>query len=94
MQSAEQPQVPALLCLVSAANSGDPRDVLVLGQGLPGLSSSPAPLLPVRGSLAALHAALLVHIDPGHPWQSVRLLHQRQLSTPAIHHLELRLEVS
>lgn len=91
MQSAE---VPALLCLVSATNSGDPRDVLVLGQGFPGLSSSPVPLLPVRGSLAALHAALLVHIDPGHPWQSVRLLHQRQLSTPAIHHLELRLEVS
>lgn len=67
MQSAEQPQVPALLRLVSATNSEDPRDVLVLAQGLPGLISSQAPLSLVRGSPAALHAALLMHINPGHP---------------------------
>lgn len=84
----------AVLCLVSATDSGDPRNLLVLGQGLLGISSLQAPLCPVCGSLAALRAALLVHISPGHPWQSVHLLRQRQLSVPAICHLELRLEVS
>lgn len=68
--------------------------VLVLGQGLPGLRSSWAPLRSVHGSLAALHAALLVHINPGQPWQSVHLLHQQQLSTLVTDHLELRLEVA
>lgn len=93
MPSEEQPQMMALLRLVSVTNSGDARDVLVLGQGLPGISFSQAPLHPVHGSLAVLHAALLMHINPGHPQQSVHLLHQQQLSAPAIHHLELRLEV-
>lgn len=67
MQSAEQQQALVLLHLVSATNGGDPRDVLVLGQGFPGLSFSQASLHPARGSLAALHTALLVHINPGHP---------------------------
>lgn len=84
----------ALVHLVSVTNSGDPRDVLVLGWGLPGISSFQAPLHPVPGSLAVLHAALLIQINPGHPQQSVHLLHQQQLSAPAVHHLELRLEVS
>jgi len=74
MQSAAQQRTLALLCLVSLTNSGDPRKQLVLGQGLPGLRSSWASLRLVHGSPAALHAALLVHINPGHPWQSVHLL--------------------
>lgn len=68
--------------------------MLVLGQGLPGLSSARAALRPVCGSPAALHTALLAHINPGQPWQSVHLLHQQQFSTPAIRHLEFRLKVA
>lgn len=66
MQSAEQPQILAFLHLVSVTNNGDPRDVVVLGQGLPVLSFSQASLCLVQGSPAALHAALLVHINPVH----------------------------
>lgn len=86
--------IGTVLCLVSATDSGDSRNLLMLGQGLLGISSFRASLCPACGSLAALRAALLMHINPGHPWQSVHLLRQWQLSVPAIHHLELRLEVS
>lgn len=70
----------AALHLFSATNSGDASNVLVLGSGLPGLSSSWAPLFLVYGSAAALHTALLMHIKHGQPWQFVHLLHQQQLS--------------
>lgn len=93
MRSTEQPQALAPLHLFSVTNNGDASNVLVLGLGLPGLSSFWAPLCLVHGSPAALHTVLLMHISHGQPQQFVHLLHQQQLSTPAIHHLELRLEV-
>lgn len=93
MRSAEQPQMLASLYLFSVTNNVDPRNVLVLGQGLPGLSSFRAPLCLMHGSPAALHTALLKRINHGQPRQFIHLLHQQQLSTPVIHHLELRLEV-
>lgn len=81
----------APLHLISVTNNGDASNVLVLGPGLPGLSSFWTSLCLVHGSPAAHNSA-----NAYQPWAALAVgpsAPPAAALTPAIHNLELRLEV-
>lgn len=92
MCSTEQPQVLAPLHLFSVTNNEDARNMLVLSLGLPRLSSFRcSPPIDWFPSCSACSSA-----NAYQPWAAPAVYPSAPPAaalTPAIHHLELRLEV-